>query len=175
MKKRNCILGPASNTVIGIGNYKLITTVKWTLSITQTGDHKLYFKARGWRYQEHMKSQAKFTTRKTEGVDPRRTLEWSYFCQDKSSKIWLLVEKTRTAASAGNGPMDDGNEVLIWKANDREHLFAITLNGPQPHLLPWLPPTDTRLRPDQEQWKMGVMTKLVMRNSELKKAKSKNA
>lgn len=65
------------------------------------------------------------------------------------------MEKTRTAASAGNGPTDDGTKFLIWKANDRPEEpfnltpFAITLNAPQPHLLPWLPPTDTRLRPDQ--------------------------
>ena len=52
-------------------------------------------------------------------------------------------------------PNYDGEKFLVWKANPRPDSpfnltqFAITLNAPQPHLLPWLAPTDTRLRPDQ--------------------------
>nr|CAI6417910.1 CNT_HP1_G0007150.mRNA.1.CDS.1 [Saccharomyces cerevisiae] len=42
------------------------------------------------------------------------------FCQESSKDGDLSLEKTRTAASGrGMGLRDDGNEVLIWKANDR--------------------------------------------------------
>lgn len=49
----------------------------------------------------------------------------------------------------------------IWEANERPKApfnltpFAITLNAPFEKLLPWLPPTDTRLRPDQRAMEEG--------------------
>ena len=68
----------------------------------------------------------------------------------------LSLEKTKTVTSfSGKGPTYDGSKFLVWKACARPDApfnltqFAITMNAPQPHLLPWLAPTDTRLRPDQ--------------------------
>lgn len=48
-----------------------------------------------------------------------------------------------------------GNKFLVWEAAPRPTVpfnltsFAITLNGVDETLTPWLAPTDTRLRPDQ--------------------------
>ncbi len=51
---------------------------------------------------------------------------------------------------------DPGQAFLVWEANPRPSgipfnltSFGVTLNDPNEKLLPWLPPTDTRLRPDQ--------------------------
>ena len=60
-------------------------------------------------------------------------------------------------------PKFDGTRFLIWKVHKRLGKvpfnltpFAITLNDPQPKLLEWVAPTDTRLRPDQRAMEDGL-------------------
>ncbi|CAL9734693.1 oxysterol-binding protein homolog 1 [Monosporozyma servazzii] len=60
-------------------------------------------------------------------------------------------------------PKFDGSRFLIWKVHKRLEKvpfnltpFAITLNDPQPKLLEWVAPTDTRLRPDQRAMEEGL-------------------
>lgn len=148
-----------NNTVIGIliGNPQVDNHGEVNVINHTTGDCcKLYFKARGWRSSGAYEITGEVYNKKKQKV-------WilgghwneAFFAKKVVKDGDLSLEKTRTAASAGNGPTDDGTKFLIWKANDRPEEpfnltpFAITLNAPQPHLLPWLPPTDTRLRPDQ--------------------------
>lgn len=60
-------------------------------------------------------------------------------------------------------PKYDGSRFLIWKVHKRLEKvpfnltpFAITLNDPQPKLLEWVAPTDSRLRPDQRAMEDGL-------------------
>lgn len=60
-------------------------------------------------------------------------------------------------------PKYDGSRFLIWKVHKRMEKvpfnltsFAITLNDPQPKLLEWVAPTDSRLRPDQRAMEDGL-------------------
>ena len=75
----------------------------------------------------------------------------------------LSLERTKTGKCSG--PNYEGTKFLMWKASPRPQEpfnltpFAITLNAPQPKLLPWLPPTDTRLRPDQRAMEDGEYDK----------------
>ncbi|CAI4037876.1 hypothetical protein SMKI_04G2120 [Saccharomyces mikatae IFO 1815] len=148
-----------NNTVIGIliGNPQVDNHGEVNVVNHTTGDHcKLYFKARGWRSSGAYEITGEVYNKKKQKV-------WilgghwneAIFAKKVVKDCDLSLEKTKTAASSANGPTDDGTKFLLWKANDRPEEpfnltpFAITLNAPQPHLLPWLPPTDTRLRPDQ--------------------------
>ncbi|KOH00332.1 oxysterol-binding protein related protein OSH2 DI49_1035 [Saccharomyces eubayanus] len=148
-----------NNTVIGIlvGNPQVDNHGEVNVVNHTTGDHcKLYFKARGWR-----SSGAYEITGEVYNKKKQKTWilggHWNeaMFAKKVVKNSDLSLEKTKTAASVGNGPTNDGTKFLIWKANDRPEEpfnltpFAITLNAPQPHLLPWLAPTDTRFRPDQ--------------------------
>ncbi|KAK9473185.1 Oxysterol-binding protein-domain-containing protein [Dipodascopsis tothii] len=60
-----------------------------------------------------------------------------------------------TAATAGQTAAAANVPFLVWQNHDRPPTpfnltqFAITLNAKPERLVPWLPPTDTRLRPDQ--------------------------
>ncbi|KAL3426554.1 oxysterol-binding protein [Phlyctema vagabunda] len=66
------------------------------------------------------------------------------------------VEEPKHGA-AHRGSVNDPNQVfLVWEANKRPEgipfnltPFVVTLNDVNEQLQPWLPPTDTRLRPDQ--------------------------
>ena len=57
---------------------------------------------------------------------------------------------------------DTAKAILVWEAHERPAgipfnitPFVITLNDPAPKLLPFLPPTDSRLRPDQRAMEEG--------------------
>lgn len=59
------------------------------------------------------------------------------------------------AAGESTSDPDSGNKFMVWQAAPRPKVpfnltkFAITLNDINDDLRTWLPPTDTRLRPDQ--------------------------
>ncbi|KAL2312740.1 Sterol binding ankyrin repeat protein [Schizosaccharomyces pombe] len=59
------------------------------------------------------------------------------------------------------GQQPNGNKMLLWQNHERPPRpfnltpFAISLNALTPQLKPWLPPTDTRLRPDQRAMENG--------------------
>lgn len=54
-----------------------------------------------------------------------------------------------------------GGKFLVWQVAPRPNVpfnltsFAVTLNNPDPKLLPWVAPSDTRLRPDQRDMEEG--------------------
>lgn len=62
--------------------------------------------------------------------------------------------------SASSDPYSN-KRFLVWQAAPRPRVpfnltsFAVTLNGLDENLKPWLPPTDTRLRPDQRAMEQG--------------------
>lgn len=158
-----------NNTVIGIlvGNPQVDNHGDVKIVNHTTGDYCLMnFKARGWR------SSGAFEVR-GEVYDKKGKKMWvlgghwndSIYAKKVTgnNNEELSLQKTATAASSAfSGPKFDGSKFLVWKATPRPDApfnltpFAITLNAPQPHLLPWLAPTDTRLRPDQRDMEDGL-------------------
>ncbi|CCC69358.1 hypothetical protein NCAS_0C03680 [Naumovozyma castellii] len=162
------------NTVIGIlvGNPQVDNHGEVTITNHTTGDYcNLTFKARGWTSTGAFELKGDVYNKKGEKVWVLGG-HWNDAIYAKKvtskNKGDLKVEglKTTKATTGGanmisnttgdEGPKYDGSKFLLWKVNGRDmtvpfHLtpFAITLNAPQPHLLPWLAPTDSRLRPDQ--------------------------
>lgn len=103
---------------------------------TTGAEARLDFKARGWRGADAYKVTG--IVKDSSGIE-----KWSV------SGKWndrLLARRT-----------DDKSEnTVIWSANPRKKgvpfnltTFAMSLNAVNGSLQPWLPPTDTRLRPDQ--------------------------
>lgn len=74
------------------------------------------------------------------------------------------VEEPKNGAGTHRGSVSDPNQVfLVWEANKRPPgipfnltPFGVTLNAIDEKLEPWLPPTDTRLRPDQRAMEDGL-------------------
>ncbi|KAK6459519.1 Oxysterol-binding protein-domain-containing protein [Scheffersomyces xylosifermentans] len=77
--------------------------------------------------------------------------------RDSNRRNSLLEEPN---VNFSNDPFS-GNKFLVWQAAPRKTVpfnlttFAITLNGLDDNLKPWLAPTDTRLRPDQRAMEEG--------------------
>jgi hypothetical protein len=105
---------------------------------------KLEFKARGWRGAGAYK---------VDGVVLDR----------QGSEKWVVHGSwnERLYARRSNGGPSDGN-MEVWHTNERPKgvpfnltTFAMTLNALDDKLKPYLPPTDTRLRPDQRAMEEG--------------------
>ncbi|AQZ17616.1 OSH2 (YDL019C) and SWH1 (YAR042W) [Zygosaccharomyces parabailii] len=152
------------NTVIGIlvGNPQVDNHGEVVVRNHTTGDRCIInFKARGWRSSGAYEVTGEVFNKKNE---KKWVLggHWndSIYAKMHTSKNKGDIMKTQDASSTG--PKLDGSKFLVWKAAPRPeapfHLtpFAITLNAPQPRLLPWLAPTDTRLRPDQRDMEEGL-------------------
>lgn len=150
-----------NNTVIGIlvGNPQVDINGDIEVKNHMTGDRcLLHFKARGWR------ASSAFEVR-GEVYDKKGKKTWVlgghwndsiYAKKVTNDNTEISLDRTKTNPSLSfDEPKHDGSTFLLWKVNKRPvapfHLtpFAITLNAPQPSLIPWLAPTDTRLRPDQ--------------------------
>lgn len=106
-----------------------------------TGVHAVInYKPRGWRGSSAYKLQGKI-------YDKDDNVLWT-IGGTWNDKMW--------AKKAGSD-----NAVMLWKAHPRHRTpfnltdFAITLNALPDRLKPWLPPTDTRLRPDQRAMEEG--------------------
>lgn len=75
-----------------------------------------------------------------------------------------VVEEPKRGGAHRHGSISDPNQAfLIWEANPRPQgipfnltPFVVTLNDLPDRLKPWLPPTDTRLRPDQRAMEDGA-------------------
>lgn len=156
------------NTVIGIlvGNPQVDNHGDVKIVNHQTGDYcMLNFKARGWRSSGAYEVRGEVFNKKGQkmwvlGGHWNDTIYGKKVTSKDSGDISL--QKTTTASSsAATGPKLDGSKFLIWKTAPRPEApfnltpFAITLNAPQPKLVPWLAPTDTRLRPDQRDMEDG--------------------
>lgn len=73
---------------------------------------------------------------------------------DSKRRNSLVDSESVTNAKTTNDP-ESGHKFLVWQAAPRPKIpfnltsFAVTLNGIDDNLRHYLPPTDTRLRPDQ--------------------------
>lgn len=160
------------NTVIGIlvGNPQVDNHGDVKIVNHMTGDYCMVnFKARGWR------SSGAYEVR-GEVFNKAGEKQWvlgghwndSIYGKKATSNDTAdfgIHKTTTTSSSVTTGPKFDGTKFLIWKANPRPDApfnltpFAITLNAPQPKLVPWLAPSDTRLRPDQRDMEEGLYDK----------------
>lgn len=134
-----------NNSVIGIivGNPTIDNYGDMEIHNHMTGDYMRFnFKPRGWRASSAYEV-------KGEVFDASGKLVY-YVGGHWNSKIFCK-------------PADDKNaeRFLVWEAAPRQEMmfhltnFAATLNAPQPHLLPKIACTDTRLRPDQRAMENG--------------------
>ena len=161
------------NTVIGIlvGNPQVDNHGEVRVQNHITGDVcVLNFKARGWRSSGAFEVTGEVFNKKKEkvwvlGGHWNDSIYAKKVTKGKKGDS-LSLDRTKTNAShASSGPNYDGQKFLVWKVAPRPdapfHLtpFAITLNAPQPKLVPWLAPTDTRLRPDQRAMEDGEYDK----------------
>ena len=134
-----------NNSVIGIimGNPTIDNYGEMEIHNHMTGDYmKFEFKPRGWRASSAYEVKGEVFNAKGKLV--------YYVGGHWNSKIFCK-------------PADDKNaeRFLVWEAAPRKEMmfhltnFAATLNAPQPHLLPKVACTDTRLRPDQRAMENG--------------------
>lgn len=159
------------NTVVGIlvGNPQVDNHGEVKIVNHTNGEYCIMnFKARGWRSSNAYEV-------KGEVYDKNKKKVWVFGGHWNDSiygkKITgksndeIEINSKKNNKNVDNGPNFDGEKFLIWKANQKYNSpfnltqFAISLNAPQPHLLPWLPPTDTRLRPDQRAMEDGEYDK----------------
>lgn len=127
--------------------------------INHNTGHKciLHFKSRGWRGANAY--EVKGTCENPDGV-----AEW-IVAGKWNDKIFA---KKITGQQSDNEVADDdtasssnSKKILLWQVHDRPPApfnltpFAITLNALPECLKNWLPPTDTRLRPDQRAMEEG--------------------
>lgn len=159
-----------NNNVIGIlvGNPQVDNYGEVTITNHTTGDYcKLFFKARGWRSSSayEVKGEVYDSKHKKQWVLGGHWHDSIYAKKAKSKDTEFAIEKESKSAHSATEPNYDGQKFLVWKVSPRPdapfHLtpFAITLNAPMKHLIPWLPPTDTRLRPDQRAMEDGEYDK----------------
>lgn len=134
-----------NNSVIGIivGNPTIDNYGTMEITNHMTGDHmKFDFKPRGWRASSAYEV-------KGEVYDANNKLLY-YVGGHWNSKIFCKPAGDKNA-----------ERFLVWEAAPRKEMmfhltsFAATLNAPQPHLLPKVACTDTRLRPDQRAMENG--------------------
>lgn len=130
----------------------------------QTGDYCiLHYKARGWRASDAYEVRGEvfnilgekkwiFGGHWNDSIFAKRVLSPS---DNSTVEVNNNLSDTENDIESVFAPKTDGSKFLVWKCKRRPEgpfnltSFAITLNAPQPHLIPWLAPTDTRLRPDQ--------------------------
>lgn len=159
-----------NNNVIGIlvGNPQVDNYGEVIITNHATGDYcKLFFKARGWRSSSayEVKGEVFDSKNKKQWVLGGHWHDSIYAKKAKNKDSEFSIEKESKSSHKETEPNYDGKKFLVWKVSPRPdapfHLtpFAITLNAPMSHLLPWLPPTDTRLRPDQRAMEDGEYDK----------------
>lgn len=162
-----------NNQVVGIllGNPQVDNYGDVKIVNHNTGDYcMIHFKARGWRSSSAYEVKGEvynakggkewiFGGRWNESVSAKKVLKPNSLEEMQVDELKHSV--THTSSGNSVGPKYDGTRFNVWHVNERPEFpfnltkFAVTLNAPQPHLLPWLPPTDTRLRPDQRAMEEG--------------------
>ena len=152
-----------TTTVIGIitgnptiDNWGIMEVKNWTTGETAILD----FRARGWKA-----SSAYHVIGKV--VDRDGVTKWSIGGR-WNDKIYARVTEGFEDEKIGDGKDSKGvnQAILVWQAGVRPPgipfnltPFALTLNDDNPKLVPWLPPTDSRLRPDQRAMEDGEYDK----------------
>ena len=115
----------------------------------------LEFKPRGWKASSAYQVQGKV-------LDKTGTPRWSIGGR-WNDKIYARLTPGFEDILEGPSKGKDGNQAfLVWEAHPRPPgipfnltPFVLTLNAPTDSLVPCLPPTDTRLRPDQRAMEVG--------------------
>ncbi len=145
-----------TSSVIGIivGNPSVDNYGEMIITNNQTGDKAvLNFKPRGWRGASAYEMSGVIYNRKGEKV-------WSIGGHWNNRIFGKKVIKNDSSIDYSNKkisstPTEDGTKFLIWQMAPRPKVpfnltsYAITLNEPNPKLLEYVSPSDTRLRPDQ--------------------------
>lgn len=109
----------------------------------------LDFKPRGWKASSAYQVTGKVLDR---SGSPRWSIGGRW-----NDKIYARLTPGYEGVVDGPGKSKDPNQAfLVWEAHERPQgvpfnltPFVITLNALPDKLRPWLPPTDSRLRPDQ--------------------------
>jgi hypothetical protein len=153
-----------TSSVIGIitgnptvDNYGIMEVKNWTTGEVCTLD----FKARGWKASSAFQVAGRV-------LDKEGKTRWSMGGRWNDKLYARLTpgyednsfdhaKPSQTAASTGrNDTMSSSQAFLVWQANSRPTgipfnltPFGLTLNALPDALRPHIPPTDTRLRPDQ--------------------------
>ena len=109
---------------------------------TNKVEARLEFKARGWR-----------------GADAYKVS--GTVVDEQGTERWVINGKWNDKLFARRAG-EKGESMIIWASNPRPKgvpfnltTFAMSLNALDDALRPWLPPTDTRLRPDQRAMEEG--------------------
>ncbi|SCU83030.1 LANO_0B08152g1_1 [Lachancea nothofagi CBS 11611] len=157
-----------NNTVVGIlvGNPQVDNHGDVEIVNHTTGDRcTIHFKARGWRSSNAYEVKGEVYNKKggkewifgghwNESLHAKKVLK-------PNSSEEMALDKSKSLPRSKDGPNTDGSKFLVWHVHDRPELpfnltqYAVSLNAPQPRLLKWIPPTDTRLRPDQRAMEEG--------------------
>ena len=147
-----------TSSVIGIitgsptvDNYGPMEVKNWTTGEVCNMD----FKARGWKAS----SAYQITGRISDANGQNRFSlggRWNNKIYARFTPGYeATIDDSKMGAQRGN--VGDVNQaIVVWEANPRPSgipfnltPFVVTLNDINEQLVPWLPPTDTRLRPDQ--------------------------
>lgn len=150
-----------TSSVIGIitgsptvDNYGLMEVKNWNTGEICTID----FKSRGWKASSayHLSGRVNDSTGKTRFSIGGR---WNNKIYARLTPGYeAAVEEPKVGGPIHHrGSVSEPNQAfLVWEANPRPSgipfnltPFVVTLNDINEQLEPWLPPTDTRLRPDQ--------------------------
>lgn len=154
--------------VIGIlvGNPQVDNNGDSVITNHTTGDYcVLHYKARGWTSAGAYEVKGEVYNKDNEKlwILGGHWNEALYAKKvTKKNDEDMTIDKTKSSVGKSiDEPKFDGSKFLIWRANDRPDIpfnltsFAVTLNDLQPGLKEWLPPTDSRLRPDQRAMEEG--------------------
>lgn len=120
----------------------------------------LDFKPRGWKASSAYQVAGKVT-------DAAGKVRWSIGGRWNDKLYARLTPGFEAAVEAPTAKTktktNEDPAFLVWQANSRPSgipfnltPFALTLNAVPDNLKPWLPPTDTRLRPDQRAMEDGL-------------------
>jgi len=136
-----------------VDNYGPMEIKNWT-----TGEVCMIdFKARGWKASSAYQITGRINDAQGQ---PRFSLggRWNNKIYARLTPGYeTTVEEPKSGATHHRDSIGDPNQAfLVWEANPRPSgipfnltPFVVTLNDLNGRLEPWLPPTDTRLRPDQ--------------------------
>jgi hypothetical protein len=153
-----------TTSVVGIivGSPSIDNYGDMVITNNNTGDQcTITFKPRGWRSSQAYEMSGVVT-------DKNGIKKWAIGGHWNSKVYAKKIVSNDTVVDVSSkknvalGPTDDGSKFLMWSAKPRPTVpfnltsYAISLNAPQPSLLPWLATSDTRLRPDQRAMEDGL-------------------
>jgi len=144
-----------------VDNYGTMEIKNWT-----TGEVAIIdFKARGWSNSSAYQISGRINDSKG---NPRFSMggRWNnriYARLTPGFEAPIQIEEPKDGTRQRRGSISDPNQAfLVWEANPRPAgipfnltPFVLTFNDINDKLRPWLPPTDSRLRPDQRAMENG--------------------